>query len=504
MIVGNENKLQLGELISRGGQGSVYRITNRDDRVVKLYHEDKQPSPIELQRLDRLIAARKPILLDCCAWPLSRINIDGRIAVIMRCIEESHELHMLIDRSSRVSHFRHADWKFMAQAAQHLAQACSQVHAAGMLLVDISEKNVLVNRAAEINLIDCDGFVFQGGGQFGCSNTFTLQWTAPELRGQTLSCTERTINHDNYALARAIFKLLFQGSEPMQALDGDGDAPGEQVFVFSRRRPVRSQAPFELTLDEVPQEIADLFEQAFDSRSASPGVRPAATQWATALTKMLASMHRCTQQASHSYVQGLSSGCPWCARAAIQADYDDFRDEIASLKPEVPSPRPKHRWMLWAVSLVMGFGVFAMGAQKLFDMYVESDLRQRSKDFIVEHFSIINNPQSARDALKSRYAPNANAMYYYPADNKWRSALSWFPWMVDERPNRYYRIRGNGLEINCDLRDYVCRVDVVVDYETSAGDGSMALEGAWKYKYRLKMTNDRPLISYERRDFLNE
>jgi serine/threonine protein kinase len=487
MIVDNENKLQLGELISRGGQGSVYRIANRDDRVVKLYHEEKQPSPIELQRLDRLIAASKPILLDCCAWPLSRTNIDGRVAVIMRCIDESHELHMLIDRSSRVSHFRHADWKFMVQAAQHLAQACSQVHAAGMLLVDISEKNVLVNRSAEINLIDCDGFVFQGGGQFGSSNTFTLQWTAPELRGQTLSCTERTINHDNYALARAIFKLLFQGSEPMQALDGDGDAPGEQVFVFSRRRPVRSQAPFELTLDQVPQEIADLFEQAFDSCSASPGVRPTAAQWATALTKMLASMHRCTQQASHSYVQGLSSGCPWCARAAIQADYDDFRDE--SVPGKLDALPPKRRWRFWMGGAALFIGILTIAAYLILDVYREDYLRWRGKSFIVNHFDLINNPRSNWGALESHYSPNVS--FYKNSQPE-----KFFQYFFDKWPNRVYKIVADSLNVSCNEMTDECSAVVLVRFQVDDGKGKNNA-GCWRYIYKINIARTKTLILYE-------
>lgn len=487
------NQLQLGQLLGSGGQGRVYRIANRDDQVVKVYHEEQQPSAAELQRIDRLIATSNPLLLDCCAWPLSRQSVEGRVAVVMRRIVESQELHMLIDRSSRISHFRHADWQFMVQTAQHLAQACSQVHAAGLLLVDISEKNVLVNRSAEVYLIDCDGFVFQGGGDSGCSTTFTLQWTAPELRGQPLASTERTINHDNYALARALFKLLFQGSEPMQSLDGDSDTPSERVFVFSRRHPVRTQAPFALTLDDVPPEIADLFEQAFDPASASPGGRPTAAQWARALTEMLGVMHRCPRSASHSHVRGLPGGCPWCARAAIRPDYDDFRDELAPLPDPTLPPAPT--WMRWT-GIAVGIGAFTIAAQMLLNFIYERQeeaMRSRSAAFVAEQFAIINNPQATGNELIPRYAPDA--IVYDGEPNS--QPKKWFPGFVERWPDRSYKITPNSLKPNCNREDNTCTADFTIKFMVSNPSIEKSKEGCWRYHYKLDMKSTGPLIMIE-------
>lgn len=495
------NQLQLGQLLGSGGQGRVYRIANRDDQVVKVYHEEQQPSAAELQRIDRLIATSNPLLLDCCAWPLSRQSVEGRVAVIMRRIVESQELHMLIDRSSRISHFRHADWQFMVQTAQHLAQACSQVHAAGLLLVDISEKNVLVNRSAEVYLIDCDGFVFQGGGDSGCSTTFTLQWTAPELRGQPLASTERTINHDNYALARALFKLLFQGSEPMQSLDGDSDTPSERVFVFSRRHPVRTQAPFALTLDDVPPEIADLFEQAFDPASASPGGRPTAAQWARALTEMLGVMHRCPRSASHSHVRGLPGGCPWCARAAIRPDYDDFRDEAIHLLDPTPLHAPTQKRLAGiAVGIAVGIGTFTIAApifMNLIRAHQEEAMRSRSAAFVAEQFAIINNPQAIGNELLPRYAPDADVY-----DRKKVSHPGhWFEKRVRAWSSRFYEIIPSSLIINCSTTNQTCDADLIVQYQfqlhTNPTDPPKVQ--CWNYIYKLNMSASDPIIFSEKK-----
>lgn len=504
--------IPLGALLARGGQGTVYAVAGAEDRVVKIYNDDSQPAGIELERLDRVIAAATTNLRAFCAWPEQRCSVRGNVAIVMRRVHESHELHMLIDRVSRLQHYRHADWAFMVHAAQNLARACEEVHAAGLLIVDLSEKNALVDRSAGVCLIDCDGFVFQGGGPFGCSTTITLQWTAPELLGVRLKDTPRTVNHDNYALARALFKLLFQGSEPMQLAHGNGDAGGERVFVFSRRRPVRAPKPFELTLDALTPEVAELFERAFDPASAAPGARPTAAQWAAALGAMREAMRACGRSPAHSFVQGRPGGCPWCAMAARGADYDDFRTEGApaasapayngapAAASAAPAPPRGRKWLRWPIGGVVAAGLAYAFVNNIRPLTPESFaaaeplLKTRAAAFVSQHFAIISDPRSTGDALVPRYAPNA-AVY----DGKPESQPGqWFAGMVRTRPIRSYNVSAGSLRVTCENEER-CKADVVVRFDVSSGDGKYRRRGCWNYVFMLDMAPKQPLILSEQK-----
>jgi DNA-binding helix-hairpin-helix protein with protein kinase domain len=91
-----------------------------------------------------------------------------------------------------------------------------------------------------------------------------------------LTSVQRTIEHDNFGLAVAIFHLLFMGRHPYAGrYNGPdismGDAIAQNRFAFSLTR------------------------QATTKTTAPPGARPSALDWIHALNNLEGSLNRCSK-----------------------------------------------------------------------------------------------------------------------------------------------------------------------------------------------------------------
>ena len=340
-------EIQRGPHFAQGAEGVLYRLSGYPRFLLKVYKQE--PNARDIARLDRLIAlSAASSLRPCAALPILRTRCDGEAAVVIPLVDDAYEIHELFDRKSRTERFPKSDWFFLTRVAHDFGRVCTAVHDAGLLIVDISEKNVFVRRNGGVVLIDCDSFGFQGGGADGISLVHTPLWIAPELPVRALATTPRTANHDNYAIARLIFMLLFQGSEPMVTPAGqDPAATAERVFAFSRRQMVRAPKPFELTLDEVTPRVATLFEQAFTPQVPGAPPRPTAAEWAAAIGEMAAAMRPCRTVPTHSFLPVTGRPCPWCRMAASGTGFDHFR-AVAPSRPTVSGRAavrpPRRKW----------------------------------------------------------------------------------------------------------------------------------------------------------------
>jgi hypothetical protein len=162
-------------------------------------------------------------------------------------------------------------------------------------------------------LIDADSFQFQAGGKPIPCGVGAPEFTPPELQGRSLHGVVRTESHDQFGLAVTIFQLLFMGGHPYAGLGGGdltlGQLIARNLFAYSRNRKFGVAPPMGvITLDEIPNEIANAFERAF---GIDPAQRPAAMEWAGLLQGLESRLSRCAMNATHFYPTA-ARACPWC------------------------------------------------------------------------------------------------------------------------------------------------------------------------------------------------
>lgn len=332
-IVIGKDRASVAELIGKGGEGEVYAIKGRSELAVKIYNTGLRAKREEKVRA--MVGKRLADGTELIAYPVGVVT-DERgnfLGFSMRLISGYRPLHELYSPKSRQHHFPKADYRFIVHAALNVARAVGKVHQNGCVIGDLNHSGVLVAQDATIVLIDADSFQFNLNGKTYPCIVGVPDFTPPELHGKNLASVQRTIEHDNFGLAVAIFHLLFMGRHPYAGrFNGPdismGDAIAQNRFAYSLTRQSATRTippPGALTLDMFPGAMARIFENAF---GLTPSARPSALDWIHALNSLEGSLNHCSTVKTHYYYPSSARGCAWC-KLTNNSGFDMFPDLTA-------------------------------------------------------------------------------------------------------------------------------------------------------------------------------
>ena len=252
----------LGRVLGEGGEGEVYEVVNSPSSAVKVYATEKRPTGA---KREKLIAMEK--LRPSCdgerpghpplAWPEQVIrdrSTDSLIGFVMPRVDNFRTMSIgeFYDPAVRKDKLRRM--KISLRPAQveesklkiiaNLASTVARVHERGHLIGDINERNVLVDpEHGDVSIIDCDSFEIRDPENrriYRC-RVGRPEYTAPELLRQMhgacttpscpvgptghqkgFACVDRTEEHDNFAVAVLVFRLLMDGGHPFDCRIEEG------------------------------------------------------------------------------------------------------------------------------------------------------------------------------------------------------------------------------------------------------------------------------------------
>ncbi|WP_417733813.1 topoisomerase DNA-binding C4 zinc finger domain-containing protein [Roseovarius sp.] len=334
-IVIGKNRHSLAKMIGRGGEGAVYKVEGQSGQAVKIYNAALRSS--REGKVRAMVGEGLSSKTDLVAFP-GEVVTDDRgnfLGFAMRLVAGYRPLHELYSPKSRQRHFPKADYRFIVHTALNVARAVGKVHQTGCVIGDLNHSGVLVAENATVALIDADSFQFQLKGRSYPCVVGVPDFTPPELHGLNLATAERTIEHDNFGLAVALFHLLFMGRHPYAGRYSGpdismGDAIAQNRFAFSLVRQIATKTsppPGALTLSLFPDTTASAFEQAFGLNASA---RPSASDWIGVLTKLERSMNHCSRVKTHYFPSNMN-GCGWCA-ITKSSGFDMFPD-LSSVSP---------------------------------------------------------------------------------------------------------------------------------------------------------------------------
>ncbi|MFH1804604.1 MAG: topoisomerase DNA-binding C4 zinc finger domain-containing protein [Pseudomonadota bacterium] len=328
VVIGND-RVFVAELIGKGGEGEVYTIRGRAGQAVKIYKD-----ALRLKREDKVRAMVREGLAsktNLVAYPGAIVcDLSGNfLGFVMRLVSGYRPLHELYSPKSRQRHFPSVDYRFIVHAALNVARAVGNVHQTGCVIGDLNHSGVLVAHDATVALIDADSFQFRVNNKSYPCVVGVPDFTPPELHGKNLATVERTIQHDNFGLAVAIFHLLFMGRHPYAGRYAGseismGEAIAQNRFAFSLVRQSATKTlppPGAITLGMFPDAITSAFEEAF---GLNVNGRPSASDWIGALTKLEASLRLCSKIKVH-YFPVSAKSCVWC-KLTENSGFDMFPD----------------------------------------------------------------------------------------------------------------------------------------------------------------------------------
>ncbi len=310
----------IGALIGRGGEGAVYEVQGDPTLVAKVYH--KRPlAEDQIAKMQAMVSVWSSPLETIAAWPRSILydpTSRKPCGLLMIRMDDAKQLHELYGTTNRRRHFPEVGWHHMVLAARNAAAAFQTLHAANIVVGDVNQGNLLVDKRMCVRMIDCDSFQINSNGRIFSCPVGTPHFTPPELQSQKLRDVQRSPNHDRFGLAILIFHLLFVGRHPFAGrYRGPGDlsiekAIAERRFAFSKNRneTLVDPPPASILLEDLPPNIGALFEAAFRSNG-NDNARPTPLQWVQELEGLMRFRKACRFDPIHIYPAQLAD-CPWC------------------------------------------------------------------------------------------------------------------------------------------------------------------------------------------------
>jgi serine/threonine protein kinase len=331
---GDGRPLALGEVLARGGEGTVW-TTDRPGLLAKLYHH---PTPGHAAKAAALIAARPTLNgrrgaaqkgsgadglagpAPPVAWPLDVIRdaTGGVCGVLLPRVRGDLTLHALCVPRRRRRLAPQVSWYRLFDIAAALARAVDLTHAAGAVIGDLRADNVLVDAGppVTVTLIDADSFQIAGlPCPVGSEGT-----TPPEMIGRDFTQVLRHPQADRFGLAVLLSHLLL-GVHPFTGVwRGAGEPPGLDAAVLGGLWPPgETSGPLGPSLlapppDALPPPLPRLFTAAFGAGHGDAAARPTPAAWVQGLAEAQALLEPCEAADGHFHAAG--TPCPWCALAA--------------------------------------------------------------------------------------------------------------------------------------------------------------------------------------------
>ena len=339
-------KFILERAINRGGEAQIWTVCQDAHLVAKLYHK---PTAEHQAKLSAMVAA--PLMRQgshpAVAWPLQLLyQQNAFVGYLMPRAANSRPLfHYYNPARRRQLGLTHLWPRFLHRTATNLARAVSAVHKGGHVIGDLNESNVLVTPAALVTLVDTDSFQIQPSGSaiqripgwlatvqsppiYRCG-VGKDEFTPPELQGVDFKTVDRTLAHDNFALAVLIFYLLMDGFHPFAGVLNSSASVG-RVDLYGIKQGLfpylQWGANTKQTLQPPPKappfahlhpNLQDAFRRTFVEGHAHPARRVTAKEWKEILHEAEEALVACPQNAGHIYSRHLRH-CPTCMPTAIQ------------------------------------------------------------------------------------------------------------------------------------------------------------------------------------------
>ncbi len=315
--------------LGSGGEGTVYKVNNRNDIVAKIYSTPTKEYENKLTYMSNNPPDRS-VLTDI-AWPLD-ILYDSRnqfCGFIMPMMDAKEVLHNLYKYDPNKTPILTNQKKIVI--AINICRVISTVHKAGYVFGDFNPRNIGVNLSTgHIGFFDTDGYHINDkntGKTYRCV-ACEKEYTAPELIKQCKGTDYAnaplptfTQETDRFSLAIHIFKLLMNGFTPFNGIKNDENrstaSPGYGIEAIERdnycfkpgNKPLSLAVP---ELSSFPREIQILFTRAFIEGRKDPKRRPTADEWDAALTEYSKNLILCSKNSNHYYYKA-NSKCPYCA-----------------------------------------------------------------------------------------------------------------------------------------------------------------------------------------------
>jgi len=307
-------ELSVGQLLSEGVDGNVYRLTDSTTEAVKILPADRRVDADIPRKIETMTAVRPSAAGESFAWPTEVIQSvpEGRFLGYRFSAPDVsvEDIGSFARSTSTTRSSQGVLWELLRlfpgvnagilstgtahsesyEVAYQLATAVDALHEAGHALGPVAQSEVVV-KSDGVLLTDCDSYhIGVPDGESYAPKSYFPRTAPPEGIGDTLATTRRG---DRFTLAVLVFELVMAGHHPFladgsEAVTGDfTEVVGANPFPYRDPRSGKLEppdgAPDYATL---PSSLQEMFEKCFVEGKTTPELRPPVSQWVETLERL--------------------------------------------------------------------------------------------------------------------------------------------------------------------------------------------------------------------------
>ncbi len=280
---------QLGAELARGGEGTIYPLTDRADILVKCYHDDilhKNRKTLR-DKLQAMVEVHQRFGNPNLSWPLlSVFNAQGEwIGYAMRRVS-GVKMHCLAHAILYKKHFPSLTRVALVQILLNLVTQVEQLHQQGVMIGDYNLNNFLCDpQTLQVGLIDCDSYQVQlAGVRYPCP-VGSPDLTPKEHHGMNYADVVRNPQSEVFSLAIILFKCLMLGRHPYDVVGGEDPVSNLKAgnFPYGKGNSGIPKGDWYNIWSHMPYRLKSLFVSTFVEGATDPQQRPSLADWKQAL-----------------------------------------------------------------------------------------------------------------------------------------------------------------------------------------------------------------------------
>ena len=280
---------QLGAELARGGEGTIYPLTDRADILVKCYHDDilQKNRKTLRDKLQAMVEVHQRFGNPNLSWPLlSVFNAQGEwIGYAMRRVS-GVKMHCLAHAILYKKHFPNLTRVALVQILLNLVTQVEQLHQQGVMIGDYNLNNFMCDpQTLQVGLIDCDSYQVQlAGVRYPCP-VGSPDLTPKEHHGMNYADVVRNPQSEVFSLAIILFKCLMLGRHPYDVVGGEDPVSNLKAgnFPYGKGNSGIPKGDWYNIWSHMPYRLKSLFVSTFVEGATDPQQRPSLADWKQAL-----------------------------------------------------------------------------------------------------------------------------------------------------------------------------------------------------------------------------
>lgn len=235
------------------------------------------------------------------------------------------QLHQLSDITDRPTIAPFADGVFLLTAAISLCEGLALAHAHGLVIGDLSDRNLGFNKSGQVKFFDLDSAQIKKGQRVLPARMGVAEFIDPRAK-DTHGRWKFDKEADEYSLNIILFKLLFQGQHPFAGAIPARSRKNVNVQLEhlmrtgvnintdrGRSNNLISRLEELPTTEEIlPRPICDWVNDTLTNPFDKDN-RVSASTWARNLRLLRRSVKSCKKNPNHFWLTKTNE-CPWCRR----------------------------------------------------------------------------------------------------------------------------------------------------------------------------------------------